>query len=173
MKAAGYDADIEKYIGMKIQDVTPEYARGMAQLGFGKLSADDLVSAKIQDVTPEYLAQLKRDGLEVKSIQEAIQYRIFNVTPEFIAQMKAAGFGDLTHEQLMALRVQDVTPEYAKSIRQQYPGATVDDIVKTKIFNINAEFIADAKRHGFNDLTLDKLVKLRISGILDDDSDNK
>jgi len=174
IKAAGYAVDIDKYIAMKIQGVTPEYAAKMAQLGFGKLSADDLIAAKIQDVTPEYLAELKRDGLEVHSIHDAISYRIFNVTPEFIAQMKAAGFPDLTHNQLMALRVQGVTPEYATSIRQQYPGATVDDIVKTKIFNINADFIAQAKRHGFNDLTLDKLVKLRISGILDDnDSDSK
>ncbi|HUH61811.1 MAG TPA: M56 family metallopeptidase [Terracidiphilus sp.] len=173
MKAAGYDADIGKYISMRIQDVTPEYAEKMAQLGFGKLGADDLISARIQDVTPEYIAQLKRDGLEVKSIHDAISYRIFNVTPEFIAGMKAAGFDNLDHKQLMALRVQGVTPEYARSIRQQYPGATIDDIVKTKIFNINADFIADAKRHGFTDLTLDKLVKLRISGILDDDSDSK
>lgn len=174
IKAAGYNVDIDKFIGMKIQGVTPEYARQMEQLGFGKLNADDLIASKIQGVTPEYVAQLKRDGLEVKSIHDAISYRIFNVSPEFIAQMKAAGFGDLTHDQLMALRTQDVTPEYAKSIRQQYPGATVDDIVKTKIFNINADFIASAKRHGFNDLTLDKLVKLRISGILDDsDSDSK
>jgi len=173
MKAAGYTADIDKYVAMKIQDVTPEYAQKMAQLGFGKLGADDLIAAKIQDVTPEYIAQLKRDGLEVKSIQDAISYRIFNVTPEFIAQMKSAGFGDLAHDQLMALRVQDVTPEYAQQIRQQYPGATADDVVKTKIFNIDAAFIANAKRHGFNDLTLDKLVKLRISGILDDDSDSK
>jgi len=125
-------------------------------------------------VTPEYIAQLKRDGLEVKGIQDAIQYRIFDVTPEFVTKMKSAGFGDLSHQQLMALRTQDVTPEYAASIRQQFPGATVDDIVKTKIFNINARFIADAKRHGFADLTLDKLVKLRISGILDDsDSESK
>jgi beta-lactamase regulating signal transducer with metallopeptidase domain len=173
MKGAGYTADIDKYIGMKIQDVTPEYAEKMGQIGFGKLSADDLMAAKIQDVTPEYIAQLKHDGLEVKSIQDAISYRIFDVTPEFIAQMKAAGFGDLSHEQLMSLRTQDVTPEYARSIRQQYPGATVEDIVKTKIFNINADFIAQAKRHGFNDLTLEKLVKLRISGILDDESEQK
>jgi beta-lactamase regulating signal transducer with metallopeptidase domain len=174
MKAAGYDADVDKYVAMKIQDVTPAYAQAMAQLGFGKLTADELISAKIQDVTAEYIAQLKRDGLEVKTIQEAISYRIFNVNPEYVAQMKAAGFDGLGHEQLMALRVQDVTPEYAKSIRQQFPSATVEDIVKTKIFNIDAAFIATAKRHGFNDLSLEKLVKLRISGILDDnDSESK
>jgi beta-lactamase regulating signal transducer with metallopeptidase domain len=174
IKAAGYNVDIDKYIAMKIQGVTPEYVEKMSQLGFGKLNADDLISSKIQGVTPDYIAQLKRDGLQVNSVHDAISYRIFNVTPEFIAQMKAAGFPDLTHDQLMALRVQGVTPEYATAIRKQYPGATVDDIVKTKIFNINADFIADARRHGFNDLTLDKLVKLRISGILDDtDSDTK
>jgi beta-lactamase regulating signal transducer with metallopeptidase domain len=173
IKSAGYDVGVDKYIAMKIQGVTPEYADKMAQLGFGKLTADELISSKIQGVTPEYIAELKRDGLEVKAIQDAISYRIFNVTPQFIADMKAAGFGDLDHKQLMSLRVQGVTPEYAKSIRQQYPGATVDDIVKTKIFNINAGFIADAKQHGFTNLTLDKLVKLRISGILDDESDSK
>jgi hypothetical protein len=37
-----------------------------------------------------------------------------------------------------------------------------------KIFNIDGDFIASAKRHGFAPLTVQKLVKLRISGILDD-----
>ena len=67
------------------------------------------------------------------------------------------------------MRVQGVTPEYARSIKEQFPGATSDDLVKTRIFNINAAFIASAKRHGFTDLTLGKLVQLRISGVLDDD----
>ncbi len=169
MKAAGYDVDLDKYIAMKIQDVTPEYARAMSQLGFGKLSADDLIACKIQDVTPEYIAELKKNGLEVKDVHDAISYRIFAVTPEFVAGMKAAGFNGLTSKQLLAMRVQGVTPEYAQSIVKQFPGATADDLVKTRIFNINAEFIASAKRHGFADLTLEKLVKLRISGILDDE----
>jgi hypothetical protein len=169
MKAAGYDVDLDKYIAMKIQDVTPEYARAMSQLGFGKLSADDLIACKIQDVTPEYIAELKKNGLEVKDVHEAISYHIFAVTPEFVAGMKAAGFSGLTSKQLLAMRVQGVTPEYAQSIVKQFPGATADDLVKTRIFNINAEFIASAKRHGFADLTLEKLVKLRISGILDDE----
>jgi beta-lactamase regulating signal transducer with metallopeptidase domain len=170
MKAAGYDVDLDKYIAMKVQNVTPEYARAMSQLGFGKLSADELIACKVQGVTPEFIAKLKQGGLEVKSVQDAISYRIFDVTPEFVAEMKAAGFEALSHDQLMAMRVQGVTPEYAKAIRQQFPSATAEDLVKTKIFNIDADFIEMAKKHGFTGLSLEKLVQLRISGVLDDES---
>jgi hypothetical protein len=142
----------------------------MSQLGFGKLSADDLIACKIQGVTADYIAELKKNGLEVKDIHDAISYRIFDVSPEFVAGMKAAGFTGLTSKQLLAMRVQGVTPEYAQSIVKQFPGATTEDIVKTRIFNIDAAFIASAQKHGFTDLNLEKLVKLRISGILDDDS---
>jgi beta-lactamase regulating signal transducer with metallopeptidase domain len=170
MKAAGYDVDLDKYVGMKIQGVTPEFARAMSQVGLGKPSADDLIACKIHGVTPEYLSQLKQQGLEVKSFQDAISFRIFEVRPEFVAGMKAAGFSDLSSQQLLSLRVQGVTPEYAKQISQQFPGATVDDVIRTRIFNIDANFIETAKKHGFTDLTLEKLVRLRISGLLDDES---
>ncbi|HTX74874.1 MAG TPA: M56 family metallopeptidase [Terracidiphilus sp.] len=170
MRAAGYDVDLDKMIAMKIQDVTPEYARAMAQVGLGKPSADDLIACKIQGVSPEVIAQLKQQGLEVKSFQDAISYRIFNVTPEFVQGMKDAGFANLDSKKLLALRVQGVTPEYARSVVQQFPGATVDDVISTRIFRIDADFIASAKQHGFKDLTLKKLIQIRISGILDDDS---
>ncbi len=142
----------------------------MAQAGFGKLSADDLIACKIQGVSPETIADFKKQGLEVKSIHDAISYRIFGVTPQFAAGMSKAGFKNLDSKKLLALRVQGVTPEYAQSIASQYPGATVDDVIKTKIFNINSDFIAQAKAHGFTNLSLDKLVQLRISGVLDDES---
>jgi beta-lactamase regulating signal transducer with metallopeptidase domain len=170
MKAAGYDVDLDKLIAMKIQNVTPEYARSMADMGFGKLSADDLIACKIQGVSPETIAEFKKQGLEVKSVQDAISYRIFEVTPAFVDGMKAAGFKDLDSKKLVALRVQGVTPEYARMIAQKYPGATVDDVIKTRIFKIDADFIALAQKHGFNNLSLDKLVQLRISGLLDDES---
>ncbi|MGA7245546.1 MAG: M56 family metallopeptidase, partial [Terracidiphilus sp.] len=173
MKAAGYDVDLDKLLAMKIQDVTPEYARAMAEAGFGKPSADELIACKIQGVTPEYLAQLKRQGLEVKSFQEAVSYRIFNVTPDFVAGMKAAGFDGLTSKELLSMRVQGVTPEYARTLKQKFPAVTADELVQARIFRIDDEFIAQASKHGFNNLPFKKLVQLRISGLLDDESVKK
>jgi beta-lactamase regulating signal transducer with metallopeptidase domain len=169
MKAAGYDVDLDKYIALKIQNVTPEYATAMSKVGFGKLSADDLIACKIQGVSPDAIAEMKKEGLEVSSVHDAVSFRIFQVTPEFIAGMKAAGFTNVSSQDLIGMRVQGVTPEYARAIAQQFPGATVEDLIKTRIFNIDPAFIASAKAHGFNNLKLDKLVQLRISGLLDDE----
>jgi beta-lactamase regulating signal transducer with metallopeptidase domain len=170
MKAAGYDVDLDKLLAMKIQDVTPEYAQAMSQVGFGKLSADDLVACKIQGVTPEAIAEMKKQGLEINDIHDAISFRIFQVTPEFVSGMKSAGFDGLTSKQLLAMRVQGVTPEYARTLKQKFSGISADELIQARIFNINGDFIAQATRHGFNNLPFKKLVQLRISGILDDES---
>jgi hypothetical protein len=168
MRAAGYDVDIDKYIAMKVQGITPEYAQAMAKIGFGKPSAGDLIAMKIQGVTPEYVSELHAAGLQPGSIGDLISYRIFHVTPEFIAGMKAAGFDSIPPGKIIALCVQGVTPEYAKTVKQQYPNATVDELVQLRIFHIDDAFLAAAKRHGFTSLSIQKLVQLRISGLLDD-----
>jgi len=170
MKAAGYDVDLDKMINMKIQGITPEYAREMSGAGFGKLSADDLISCKIQGVTPEYIADLKKQGFQVDDVKEAVSFRIFNVTPEFVSGMKAAGFDNLSSKQLLNMRIQGATPEYARTLKQKFPGVTAEDIVQARIFHIDDDFIAQASRHGFTNLPFKKLVQLRISGLLDDES---
>ncbi len=173
MHAAGYDADPGKLIAMRVQDITPEYADAMAKVGFGKPTVDQLIALKVQDVTPEYAAKLHADGIEASSFDDLIKYRIFNVSPEFVAGMKSAGFDSIPAKKLVELRVQNVTPEFAKGIRAQFPDATVDDLVKMRVFNIDEAFIASARNHGFAPLTIEKLVKLRISGILDDADQKK
>jgi beta-lactamase regulating signal transducer with metallopeptidase domain len=170
MRAAGYDVDLDKFVAMKIQGVTPEYARSMAAIGFGKPTADQLVAMKIHGVTPEYVSELRASGMEAKCFEDLIQYRIFQVTPEYIAAMKAAGFNQIPTKKLVELRIHGVTPEFAKATKQQYPDVTVDQLAQLRIFHIDEAFIADAKRHGFDHLTIDKLVKLRISGLLDDNN---
>ena len=170
MRAAGYSVDLDKYMAMKIQGVTPEFARSMAATGFGKPTADELIAMKIHGVSPSEVAELKAAGIDPGNYQDLITYRIFRVTPEFVAGMKAAGYNNISAKKLVELRIQGVTPEFAKSTKQQWPDATVDQMVQLRIFNINGAFIASAKRHGLEPLTIDKLVRLRISGILDDES---
>ena len=62
-----------------------------------------------------------------------------------------------------------MTPEYARTVKQQYPNATIDELVQLRIFHIDDAFLAAAKRHGFSSLSIEKLVQLRISGVLGDD----
>jgi Zn-dependent protease with chaperone function/ABC-type amino acid transport substrate-binding protein len=169
MHGAGYDVDIDKYVAMKVQGITPDYAREMAKAGFGKPSADDLIAMKVQGVTPDYVSQLHAAGIEPGSFSDLVAYRIFHVTPEFVAGMKAAGFESIPPSKLVALRVHGVTPEYAKTVKQQYPNATLDELVQLRIFHIDDAFLAAAKRHGFTSLSIEKLVQLRISGVLGDD----
>ena len=168
MRAAGYDVDIDKYVAMKVQGITPEYAQAMAKVGFGKPSADDLIAMKVQGVTPEYVSDLRAAGMQPSSIGDLVSYRIFKVTPEFLTAMKSAGFDSIPPQKLVALRVQNVTPEYARTVKQQYPNVTIDELIQLRIFHIDDAFIADAKRHGFNSLSIEKLVQLRISGVLGD-----
>jgi beta-lactamase regulating signal transducer with metallopeptidase domain len=168
MRAAGYDVDIDKYVAMKVQGITPEYAQAMATVGFGKPSADELIAMKVQGVTPEYVSELRAAGLQPSKISDLISYRIFKVTPEFVTAMKAAGFDSIPPQKLVALRVHGVTPEYAKTVKQQYPDATIDQLVQLRIFHIDDAFLAAVKRHGFSSLSIEKLVQLRISGVLGD-----
>jgi beta-lactamase regulating signal transducer with metallopeptidase domain len=168
MRAAGYDVDIDKYVAMKVQGITPEYAQAMAKVGFGKPSADDLIAMKVQGVTPEYVSELRTAGLLPSTMSDLVSYRIFKVTPEFVSGMKAAGFDSIPPEKLVALRVHNVTPEYAKTVKQQYPSATIDELIQLRIFHIDDAFLAAAKRHGFSSLSIEKLVQLRISGVMGD-----
>jgi hypothetical protein len=54
-------------------------------------------------------------------------------------------------------------------VKQQYPDATLEELVQLRVFNIDDAFIAAAKRHGFTSLSIRKLVQLRISGVLNDE----
>ncbi|HEY8996886.1 MAG TPA: M56 family metallopeptidase [Edaphobacter sp.] len=169
MHDLGY-TDIDKLIAMKVQGITVDYAQRMAKAGYGTPSADDLIALKTFGVTPEEAEKLHAEGGGRTSLKELVRYKIFRVTPEFAAEMKAAGFGELSPDKLVALRIQNVTPEFAKSMRQKFPQVTVDQLIQMKIFRIDDDFIATAKTHGFDSLSLEKLIRLRVSGVLDDNS---
>jgi beta-lactamase regulating signal transducer with metallopeptidase domain len=159
-------SSFKEVISEKSLGVTPEYAKAMAGIGMGTPTMRDLISLKAMGITPEYVAQLKAGGLAPADLHELITFRAVGVTPEYAKAMTSAGFAGLSAHDLVSLKAQGVTPEYVKWVKTTFPNADLHEIKKAAVFHIDEEFIGKAKAHGFNSTDLDKLVKLKMTGLL-------
>jgi hypothetical protein len=159
-------------ITMKSLGVTPEYAAEMKQHGFGDLSVHELVSMKSLGITPEYADEMKQKGFGNLSAHELVTMKSLGVTPEYAAEMKQAGFADLGTHELISLKAQGMTPEYARWLKQKFPQASPGELKRATTFHIDDAFVAQAKAHGFDDKDLDKLLRLKMTGLLDDQRAN-
>ncbi len=159
--------DFRDVISEKSLGVTPEYARAMAAIGLGTPTAHDLVGLKAQGITPEYVSDLKAAGIAVKDLRDLAGIKAVGVTPEYAKAMSATGFSDLSTRDLTFLRAQGVTPEYARWLKQAFPEAEMRALHEAAAFHVDADFAARARSHGFNGASLDKLLKLKMSGLLD------
>ena len=172
MRDAGYPLDLNNdlntLISLKSLGVTPEYAKQMGNLGFGKPSVHELISLKALGVTPEYVAQLKQSGLGPKDFHEVTTEKALGITPEYAAAMKKTDFGDLKLQDLISLKAQGVTPEYVSWLKQQFPQITLDELRRAAVFHLDDKFLAQAKSHGFDGKDVDKLLRLKMSGLLDE-----
>ena len=167
MKQKGFgNLSAHELISMKSMNVTPEYAAEMKK-SFGDLSLHDLIAMKSMNVTPEYAAEMKQKGFGDLNLHDLIAMKSMNVTPEYAAEMKQKGFGDLNVHELISLKAQGMTPEYAGWLKQKFPQATTEELRRAAIFHLDDKFVADAKAHGFDTNNLDKLLKLKMSGLLD------
>jgi beta-lactamase regulating signal transducer with metallopeptidase domain len=169
MKQKGFgDLDLHELITMKSTGVTPEYAAEMKRSGFGDLNVHELVTMKSMGVTPEYAAEMKQKGFGNLSTHELVTMKSLGVTPEYAAEMKQSGFGDLGIHELISLKAQGMTPEYARWLKQKFPQASSEQLRRATTFHIDDNFVAQAKAHGFDDKDLDKLLRLKMTGLLDD-----
>jgi len=172
MRAAGYPLDLNNdlniLVTLKSLGVTPDYAKSMGAVGLGKPTVHELITLKSLGVTPEYVAALKQSGLGPKDFHEAVAEKSLGITPEYATAMHQKGFGDLNLHQLIALKSQGMTPEYAGWLKQQFPKATVEELKRAAIFHLDEKFLAQAKAHGFDEKNFDKLLRLKMSGLLDE-----
>jgi hypothetical protein len=76
--------------------------------------------------------------------------------------MTALGYPTPDAGKLVALRVQHVDPEEVKQIRALGYQPTLDELIQMRIFHITPDFIHRMQAKGLNDLTISKLVQIRI-----------
>jgi beta-lactamase regulating signal transducer with metallopeptidase domain len=163
-EVTGEALDSDGLIGLKVQGVTPEYVRQMRDLGL-KTDADAIIGMKVQGVTPEYVRGMRDLGLKIDS-DDIIGMKVQGVTPEYVKKIQDLGFHP-DSDQLIGLRVQGVDAAYIKELQDAGFKVTLDQAIGAKIQGVTPEFIAKARSHGFKDLTLDKIIQLRVTGVLD------
>ncbi len=164
MHDIGLKPDADDIIGMKVQGVTPEYVKQMHDMDL-KTDSDAIIGMKVQGITPEYVREMRGLGLKVDS-DELIGMKVQGVTPEYVKGFNDMGFHP-SPDELIGMKVQGVTPAYLKELQSAGFKVDVDDAIGAKVQGVTPEFIAKVKSHGFKDLTLDKLITLKETGVFD------
>ena len=161
----GIKADADELIGMKVQGITPDYVREMRAATGQSLDGDALIGLKVQGVTPEYIKQLHDLGIK-SDADEIIGMRVQGITPEYAKGFNAMGFHPSADE-LIGMKVQGVDAAYLKGLQSAGFKVDIDDAIGAKVQGVTPEFIQKVHSHGFKDLTLEQLIALKRSGVLD------
>jgi beta-lactamase regulating signal transducer with metallopeptidase domain len=166
LRDAGLAQNIDQIIAMRVQGVTPEYIKQLHETGFDT-DTGSVLAMKVQGVTGEYVREMRSVTDPKLSGRELIAMRVQGVTPEYVRELKALGF-QLDTGDVIAMKVQGVTAEYVKGLQSAGLKLDAHGVIGAKVQGITPEFIEKARSHGFQNLSLDKLLMLKHSGVLDE-----
>ena len=144
------------------------YIDELAGAGYTNLSLDDLVELKSLGVTADYIRSLAAVGFSHPAVRELVEARSLGVTADYIRGLRAYfGSTAFTLREAGEVRSLGVTPGYASDLAAAgYPNLRVHDLEEAKSLGTDATFVRRAADHGFHNLTLEQLVRLKVSGIL-------
>lgn len=169
LKSAGLsDLSVDELVALKIQGVTPEYAQKMKELGIHP-GPEILIGMKVQGIDTDYVRAMQREGIHATA-DELIGMKVQGVTPQYVRDISALGFKP-TVDDVIGMKVQAVTADYIKALRSAGLQFSVDDVIGAKVQGITPEFIEKAHKHGFQNLTIEKLIQLKHVGVLDDEAE--
>jgi beta-lactamase regulating signal transducer with metallopeptidase domain len=162
MHDLGLQPNAEELIGMKVQGITPEYVREMRKFD-SNASIDDLIGMKVQGITPEYFREARKTYSNL-SIEELIGMKVQGITPEYVREFHDLGLQPSADE-LIGLKVQGVTPDYVKEMRATGLKPNTDELIGMKVQGITPEYVRSMQAAGFKDLDCDELIGAKVQGV--------
>src|SRR5437016_4249754 len=162
MHDLGLQPSAEELIGMKVQGITLEYVREMRKFD-SKVGTDELIGMKVQGITPEYITEMRKYYSNL-NVEDSIGMKVQGVTPEYIR-----GFHDLglqpSAEDVIGLKVQGVTPDYGKEMRAIGLKPNTEELIGMKVQGVTPEYVKSMQAAGFKDLDCDELIGAKVQGI--------
>jgi hypothetical protein len=105
---------------------------------------------------------LQRAGVSGIDADNLIALKIFRVEPGYVQALASLGYPNLPADKLVALSIHGVDTADIKELRSMGYRPDVDELIQMRIFKVTPAFIRHMQAKGFNDLTISKLVQIRI-----------
>jgi hypothetical protein len=140
----------------------PAFVDRMLQMGFRDLETEKLQAYTLFDIGIAWVHSLQAADVSDLDSANLIGLRIFHVDTDYIRSLNALGYATPDAGKLIALRVQHVDPEEVKQIRAMGYQPTLDELIQMRIFKVTPDFIHRMQARGLNNLTISKLVQIRI-----------
>jgi hypothetical protein len=139
-----------------------EFAQKMTALGFDEITTRKQEAFLTLDVTTAWVRQIKDAGVSDLSTNKLMGMKALHVDPEYIRAMSAAGYPELRASKLTEMKAVGVTPERAAEAKSLGFNPSEQELIQMCIFKIDRPFVERMRSKGLNDLTLAKLIKVKI-----------
>jgi hypothetical protein len=140
----------------------PAFVDRMLQMGYRDLDEDKLQAYTQFRIGIDWVRSLQTAGVSGMDSGNLIALRIFHADTDYVHALNALGYPSPDADKLIALRVHHVDAEEVKQIRALGYQPTLDELIQMRIFRITPDFIHRMQARGFNQLTISKLVQIRI-----------
>ena len=134
----------------------------MREIGIAGINPDKLEAYALFRVTRDWVVSLQKAGVTGIDADNLIALRIFGVNVDYVQSLGALGYPPPAAEKLIALRVQGVDPAEVKQVQALGYHPTLDELIQMRIFKVTPAFIERMRAKGFDNLTIAKLVQIRI-----------
>ena len=138
------------------------FAQQMTAMGFEELTARKLEGFLLLDITLNWVHQMKDTGVTDLTTGHLMSLRALHVTPEYIHAMSEAGYPELKAGKLTEMKAVGVTPEKAKEAKALGFQPDEQDLIQMTIFKIDRPFIERMRAKGLTNLTVAKLIQVKI-----------
>jgi hypothetical protein len=140
----------------------PAFIARMHQMGFHDFDSEKLQAYTLFHIDTSWIQSLQAAGVSGIDSDNLIALRIFKVDAPFVQSMDSLGFPKLPADKLIAFKVHGVNVEEVKQYRPLGYQPTADELIQMRIFKITPDFIQRMQAKKLNDLTISKLVQIRI-----------
>ena len=139
----------------------------MREIGITGIDSEKLEAYALFHITRDWVVSLQKAGVTGIDASNLIALRIFKVEPGYIQSLAALGYPVPSAEKLIALRVQGVNPDEIRQVKAMGFQPSLDELIQMRIFKVTPDFIQRMQAKGFQNLTIAKLVQIRIFKIAD------